>query len=634
MKPLALTMRDVLHQGVADAVRLITHVTDEIVSLRKNGFTYIVADVAKGHYSQVASHHYNDALRISWSARCDAFERVHEETPLVSAQFGGYSNNMGITTAVATHRAVQNALEAMFGALCTPTIGGETPYMFSHTAPLIIRDEFEPMTWMLPRAKPINYNITPVIPQLGIAIGDLKDVPPYWSGDPDVVRLDLDSPLWMTREQGRFSWGEYGHLPEDVLDLIPMGIRESQFPHCPTKDGNTGMIAFTQSPTAGALDRQQTMKAGRYIRQNCPDLNDEQVKQAAAAYLSSFSAGIHHTRDEHEVARVYQQGPNSCMSHHDRFEPLRVNGEYFHPTQVYMHEDNALELIYMEINDRIGARVLVNKANMEYPRVYGSDSIKGGEGRLTRYIESLGYTQTDDALVGQKLRNVSPDCDSEAIICPFIDNGNQGVEVFNNYLLVGGNEEANYENGCLQSYGIKPEADWHCDDCGDGMDYDDEQNRTVDDQSVCNSCLSCYVYAFSVEHGDPVYVQDNSDNLYGVYDSHTYRRHRYVHVDLDDHHDLVLLNANIYGGNMVTDSDNAVEHHDYDFVCGDELADHDLFLNGDDNIAYPISEWCVVDGELTELRDRPELYELSDDEDSDYPQLRNYITVESDEEAA
>src|SRR5690606_5332232 len=126
--------------------------------------------------------------------------------------------------------------------------------------------------------------------------------------------VPLDEPLWKVRERVR-GIHTYAPLPDALLQVLPPDVMDAQFPHLAIKDGNAGMIAYTASEHAGIVDRQQTIKPGRFIRQHCPELSDEQVKQLAAEVVGALDADIHVSHDPNEFERVYRRGPSSCMAY-------------------------------------------------------------------------------------------------------------------------------------------------------------------------------------------------------------------------------------------------------------------------------------------------------------------------------
>jgi hypothetical protein len=390
------------------------------------------------------------------------------------------------------------------------------------------------------------------------------------------------------------------------------------------------MIAFTQSATAGMLDRQQTIKPGRFLRQHLPDASDEQIKQFAAACLGALSAGIHHSADADEFARIYMNGPSSCMSygqHDKKFGGLMVDGEFYHPARVYAHPDNDIEIIWLEVAGRIGARAVVNTANKQYPTLYGSDSVSGAVSRLRGYLDTLGYEEDSYALDGQKLLKMYTD--DGAIVCPYIDAGNRGVNVNDDHLLVGGQYEANHETGCLIDFPGN-DSDWYCDHCGDGQeDYDDRHN-TADEEQVCTSCASRhYTEAYCADTENSVWVPDNSCDLQTDLSPRNRNGRIYTGDGWGDYRCLSELH---YNNNCVAHYEHVTECESGDYVLDIDIDRLGLFTD-DNGEACEISEYAVFDDDLVPRSRVPDDAVICTDEsDDDYPMLPVYRSVEEEDQ--
>lgn len=453
-------------------------------------------------------------------------------------------------------------------------------------------------------------------------------------GGPTHGAFNAFTPLWKVREQQRLRLGEYVPLPQALLDVLPEEVIDSQIPHLAVKPGNAGMIAFTQSPAAGAADRQQVMKAGRYVRQHCPHLTDEQVKQLAAEVVGALGSDIHMSHKEEDFARVYINGPSSCMAYDEtgkNFGRLMVNGEFFHPARVYAHPENNIRIVWLETGGRIGARALVNIKNKCYPSIYASDSVAGARRKLESYLDAHGFQKADGALCGEKLLRVSPDDYPDAIICPYIDAGNIGVEICCDHLVAGGDYDADHETGCLYNYNTQEkEYDWHCDNCDNCGDEYDELHYTSDDEVICEHCASNhYTWAMCAGSGDYNYYRNNNTFYYDLTPGN---RGTTVVMDNNDG-TYVHLWEDHY-------TDNVVNAH-YAIYLDDE---DEYILEADasrfgyaylDNGWYAIKDFAVLDGELVRREDIPDEAErcplLTD---SEYPQLPVYQTPDEDDQEA
>ena len=443
------------------------------------------------------------------------------------------------------------------------------------------------------------------------------------------------TPLWQVREQWRLRTGEYVSLPQSVLDVLPPEVIDSQIPHLAVKPGNAGMVAYTASPAAGATDRQQVMKAGRYVRQHCPHLSDEQVKQLAAEVMGALDTDIHMSHEADDFARVYINGPSSCMGYDESgkmFDRLMVDGGFFHPTRVYAHPENNIRIVWVENGGRISARAVVNTKTKRYPSIYASDGVAGARRKLKNYLEVQGFEQADDALYGEKLLKVSPDDYPGAIICPYIDLGNIGVEVYNDHLVVGGGYGADHETGCLTAYNTQGiEYDGHCNNCGGGFNEDDEQHYTNLDEAICEHCASNnYTWAMCADSGDYSYYYYDGNTFY--HDLTPGNRSTMVVMDNNDG-SYVHLWEDHYTDSVV-DADYAIYLDDEDEYILEADASRFGYAYLDDGW-YAIKDFAVLDGELVRREDIPDEAELCPLlTDSEYPQLPVYQTPDEDDQEA
>lgn len=629
-QPTQHTMLTVLQQGVADAIRLIREVREllavypgQIIPVAPYAIDYIMEPRTEVHYQvEFGGAHPNNERHVNDTYT--TFSRTNHYPHRKLVQVRGL---------VLRHRAVINEVR-LLAALFPES---ET---YDAMLKVLERGAIEDFTvFFANRMLGTGAQVHPTesadaIPQLYARASDIYTVLPGDSAG-YAVKFDLDTPLWQVRERLRMAHGTYLPLPPEVLALLPQQVCDTQFPHLAVKPGNAGMIAYTQSPVAGALDHQQVIKAGRYIRQHCEDLTDEDVKQAAAAVLGACEMGINVSSEEDDFARVYIEGPSSCMAYDEsgkEFSRLIVDGKFFHPCRVYAHPENHIQIVWVEVNGRIGARALVNTRNKRYPRIYKSDSVTGAHSRLLAWLETHGFSHSDGALDGEKLLRVSPDRYPDAIICPYIDDGNRSVEIYDDYLIVGGEYEANHETGCLHSYDTEEESpDWYCDHCGDGYSDDDDSHETDDHERVCQGCVDRhYTWALEAESGRQIYV-DDCETFY--VDKTPGYHNRTVWMG-NGSGEYVYLDENYYSDAVVME-EYAVRTEDDEYILQDDCARLGFFYDESEYVARPIEEWAVLDGELTRRDEVPdEAQRLPLMTDPDYPELPVYQMPEDDEEAA
>ena len=635
-QPTEQTVLTVLQQGVADAIRYLNIMRD---SLREQGTKLKGAHFTFDSGAQdLASTFICDIrLTVEHPGRLGVYDTC---LPTVFVDTYSHCTHLIMSALVARHVAVINAIDDLLKTNRSYAPAKRTELLARLRSMQIDDLEacFEGAGDIFATAYVPEEASESRLPQLNVHRCHIYPATTsVLAGREDTVAFGPRTPLWRVREALRMKKGEYAPLPAEVLALLPQDVIDNQFPHVATKPGNAGMIAYTQSPVAGMLDRQQVIKPGRYIRQHCEDLTDEDVKQAAASCLAASTAGFHHSKNADDFARVYINGPSSCMAYDEtgkEFGRLMVNGEFFHPARIYAHPDNNIEIVWLEVAGRIGARAVINTANKTYPRIYGSDSVRGGYNRLAEYLEALGYRQMDGALSGQKLLKVHPDRFPEAIICPYIDSGNLGVDIFDDHLVAGGRYDADHETGCLNRYNTSDEDEWTwcCDCCGDDQTDDDSQYDTNDGQ-VCESCVNRhYTQVFDVECEYTRYVSDRETFYNGRYTVHGRFYTLWFNGSPDDY-GYVELCSHYYGDNFVAPQDECIEDMDGDWIRRADVEDHGLFINEDEGIAYRVSDWAVLDGELIELCDIPDETERLIASGDDYPMLPHYRTLEQEDAA-
>lgn len=306
--------------------------------------------------------------------------------------------------------------------------------------------------------------------------------------------------LWQHREMARLTMGEYISIPEALYKQMGHAFLEQEIPHLATKGSNAGKIAFVRDPKHGENDTQSVMKPGKYLRRVLnSQVSDQQLKEMVAELNAASTFEVMEADEPEDIARVYMEGPQSCMSYgRGQFDDcVDTDGIWHHPSEVYGHPDNNIVVIYVVTNDQIAARAVTNFKSEQYARIYGSDWCKTALAILKDHIEEvLGFSQNEYALSGQKLLRI--DTQTGDIICPYIDTENDGVDVYDTYLRCGGDEHTpNHSTGTLETGTIDQET---CSACNDS--YPEEDRTPVHDEdgdecgNVCTDCQRDVVPAF------------------------------------------------------------------------------------------------------------------------------------------
>lgn len=90
---------------------------------------------------------------------------------------------------------------------------------------------------------------------------------------------------------------------------------------------------------------------------------------------------------------VYDEGPGSCMAG----SPL---------VAAYAHPENNLKLAYMEANNRIVHRAIVNTKKKTYLRAYGEHDVAG----FVAALQKMGYKRCNDTLHGELIYLIERKC--------------------------------------------------------------------------------------------------------------------------------------------------------------------------------------------------------------------------------
>lgn len=462
-----------------------------------------------------------------------------------------------------------------------------------------------------------------------------KDIPLCFSSNSG---WNNDFYIYSTRED--FSWGEISQGRYECTTSVFDGLMRTTmkgmygeavhltvqgvllFPQICV--GKIGYLKYRTKPDSSATTE---MRIGRFFkRYGCnPDgteLGDEQVK-CITARLSQFqqSFELSFTKDRKQVSEVYQRGPSSCMSY--EFEWLKVDGVRVHPSEVYCHPENNLELCYIQTErGDIVARALLNTNTKQYTRIYAkSDAIAGIYDVMRDMLKELGYTRNEssDWSEGEKLLRFDTDCGG--IICPYLDPGNTGVTLYDDYMTCYGSEEAEHSTGCLEDY--PPEGRSRCDYCEESCsDTDTAMSRYNNEYQICECCQGDeFRWVECAENGYSLWVHDDNEYLHRTADGD------YIYTG-NGEADWVEIGCGYREGrwarvdDTVTDVDGDVWHVD---SIGDRITEFD-------GEYYVHNDYVVVDGAILGDCSIPDnCIQIDSDHDSydeDAHAFRQYITEE------
>lgn len=171
-----------------------------------------------------------------------------------------------------------------------------------------------------------------------------------------------------------------------------------------------GLLAYTPSEEWGVADRQLRVRPGKYLEQFAPHLTQQERDHYCAQVKAIDDRNVvHFTSSPDTIEKVYQLGPDSCMSK----RPSSYCSDGVHPTRIYGDSPD-LQLAYLgDLDERtIRARVMVWPSRLIYSRIYGDETI----GYL---LKQQGYSK--GSLAGARVRAVECDNDSDVYIMPYVD---------------------------------------------------------------------------------------------------------------------------------------------------------------------------------------------------------------------
>lgn len=288
--------------------------------------------------------------------------------------------------------------------------------------------------------------------------------------DPSVVHFrasHIEVLNWRGREDGRFKSGVYTRVPWYEDDSYP-----EHKVHLSVK--TPGLIAYTPDDEYGIADRQVRTKPGKYLTQfyggDCPHFDAKTIARYVAE-CSAQNQTLKITRDEDEIARVYANGPGSCMSGRHDFGHLPC-----HPTAVYA-DPSDLALAYFGPIDHASQRAIVWPERTVYVRIYGT-------GPLETLLHDRGYHEVS-SFRGAKIRAIAH---AGGYVLPYIDGSDSvGLSRDRKFFIIG-------------EYGYSADET-------SGHVYhssDDDRNEDEDDdpQTQCRNCRDWFSEDDSEGYGD------------------------------------------------------------------------------------------------------------------------------------
>ena len=311
---------------------------------------------------------------------------------------------------------------------------------------------------------------------------------------------------WTQRERDRFYQNEYISVPwVDTRyyrwsDARTPSVAQEHYPHLSLKF--PGLIAYTKSVEHGVNDRQTRIKPGKYLAEFYTNVFSAIEIEDYIARCKAENMSLKIARDADTIARVYINGPNSCMGGSEaKRKGSPFTGVDTHPTRVY--GDSDLAVAYMgDPETRVTARAVIWPEKQAFSRIYGDITL----GQLLR---NEGYDRGSfDGATIQAIRVRG------SLLMPYIDSkysepgSASGMYALQNGdKLVLSDESRRGAVSCAETDGYvgnrNEDEDDHedennrymrcCDHCN--AEYDSDRERTdyfcqscEDERYVCNRC--------------------------------------------------------------------------------------------------------------------------------------------------
>lgn len=382
---------------------------------------------------------------------------------------------------------------------------------------------------------------------------------------------------WRLREEARFGRGEYKNVPwyaepwwrnrsDEILD---------HYAHISSEKPD--MIAFTESPEKGELDRQTRIRAGAYLQRFFSHALDErQIAEWARAMARSVSddvPALQIASTPDHVRYVYENGPDSCMS----MPAERYATRNRHPVEVYGDSDLAVAYIERRTeyqSNPIASRAVIWPERKLYGRVYPTPERYSGTSRtlakaehdaLIRALESVGYR--NGRFEGARIRAIPVRNSDTEFVMPYLD-GLSGLNRSDcgKWFVISSTGDLSAQN----THGtISTEDSYRCEFCEEAMDEDYSYSVNVgwhSTQSWCEHCVSnnaFYCHGTDEHYSDSDYC---SVEVNGAIYSERYAERNFTRCERTDEwfdrEDIVEVNTGYTTENWCMD-----EAQEFAFYC-------------------------------------------------------------------
>ena len=252
---------------------------------------------------------------------------------------------------------------------------------------------------------------------------------------------------------------------------------------------NPSQIAYTPSERFGREDRQLRQKPGKFLRKFFPELGEKEITRWARKWAEDLARKpLHFADTPEECARVYEEGPNSCMSGD-------MSDRSAHPASIYGGPDT--RVAYLTDDDtpegQPTARAVVHAERKVYASPYGDTWAINGALSRGGFLPQGGENGDFD---GARMLLIRADY---AIVCPWLDTSPHTVTPKGDFLVISRRGEYDACNTSGFINGIT------CDRCE--CTVDEDESSCVDDEQWCQSCYE--EHAFWCERCEETGTYDN-----------------------------------------------------------------------------------------------------------------------------
>jgi len=347
-------------------------------------------------------------------------------------------------------------------------------------------------------------------------------------------------------------------------------------------------LAYTRDERAGIADRQTVTTVGKYITRHFKTMPDHEVRNLVALYSAGESCKFVHTMAE--MLHHLHRGPTSCMGGDKSFDIRCNDGERRHPYQVYDPQYGWHMAVRIDNDDTVGRALCMNDERGKYfVRTYEkTGGYSTPDQKLHAWLLSQGYVHRPQYYNGTKLAYFET---SDDFLAPYIDGGEQHVEIYNNHLVI--DSDGDYECGNTSGVPSSDRSRPSCEDCGDRFDDGDGYWVGVHEEThICSSCCDNeYTYAYG-RRGNQYYIQSgNTVEVDGNYYDEDY---------LSDNNIVQLENGEYEEMDNCVSVNDEWYHYEDERICRPEDSD-DYCLVDDCWLCEESNEWYTDDTAYVEV---------------------------------